>query len=112
MFLGYWFICKAMWASRASIKSNAESLKKFYAFMVAKGRVTQEDLPDLRRLEQGRGDPEGLAEDEKGRGLYSASGNINRRFIWGRKLEEMLHALVAAAKSSRNVVSTKTFLQV
>ena len=30
MFLGYWFIKKAMWASAASIKSNAASLKKFY----------------------------------------------------------------------------------
>jgi hypothetical protein len=29
MFLGYWFIKKAMWASEASIKSNAASLKKF-----------------------------------------------------------------------------------
>ncbi len=48
MFLGYWFIRKAMWASRASIKSNAASLKKFYAFMVAKGKVTQEDLDDLK----------------------------------------------------------------
>jgi len=48
MFLGYWFIRKAMWASRASIKSNATSLKKFYAFMVGKGKVTEEDLDDLK----------------------------------------------------------------
>ena len=33
MFLGYWFIKKAMWASAASIKSNAASLKKFYTFL-------------------------------------------------------------------------------
>lgn len=32
MFLGYWLIKKAMWASAASIKSNAASLKKFYTF--------------------------------------------------------------------------------
>ena len=48
MFLGYWFIRKAMWASRSSIKSNAASLKKFYSFMVAKGKVRQEDLDDLK----------------------------------------------------------------
>ncbi len=48
MFLGYWFIRKAMWASRASIKSNAASLKKFYKFMAEKGKVTQGDLDDLK----------------------------------------------------------------
>ena len=32
MFLGYWFIRKAMWASKSSIKGNATSLKKFYIF--------------------------------------------------------------------------------
>ena len=30
MFLGYWFIKKAMWSSPAQIKSNAASLKKFW----------------------------------------------------------------------------------
>ena len=35
-------------ASRASIKSNAASLKKFYTFMVAEGKVTQEALDDLK----------------------------------------------------------------
>ena len=49
-FLGYWFIRKAMWASRASIKSNAASLKKFYTFMVAKSKVEQEELDDLNAL--------------------------------------------------------------
>ena len=48
MFLGYWFIRKAMWASQASIKSNAASLKKFYTFMFEKGKVDQEDLDDLK----------------------------------------------------------------
>lgn len=47
MFLGYWFIKKAMWASQASIKSNAASLKKFYAFLLEKGLVEQEDLIEL-----------------------------------------------------------------
>ena len=48
MFLGYWFIRKAMWASQTSMKSNAASLKKFYAFMVERGKVTQEDFDDLK----------------------------------------------------------------
>jgi site-specific recombinase XerD len=48
MFLGYWFIKKAMWASQASIKSNATSLKKFYTFMYEKGLVEKESLSDLK----------------------------------------------------------------
>ncbi len=47
-FLGYWFIRKAMWASQGSIKSNAASLKKFYAFMLEKGKITRDDLDDLK----------------------------------------------------------------
>jgi intergrase/recombinase len=48
MFLGYWFIKKAMWASQASIKSNAASLKKFYTFLAGKGLIDKEDLNDLK----------------------------------------------------------------
>lgn len=48
-FLGYWFIRKAMWASQASIKSNATSLKEFYAFMVRKGLVEQKELNALKK---------------------------------------------------------------
>ena len=48
MFLGYWFIKKAMWASRTSIKSNATSLKKFYTFMLEKGLIDGEDMEDLK----------------------------------------------------------------
>lgn len=47
MFLGYWFIRKAMWASQASIKSNAASIKKFYRFMVEVGKVNSDALADL-----------------------------------------------------------------
>ena len=36
-----------MWASQASIKSNAASLKKFYVFLLEKGLVEQEDLIEL-----------------------------------------------------------------
>jgi predicted nucleotidyltransferase len=48
MFLGYWFIKKAMWASQASIKSNAASLKKFYTFLLGKGSIDKEDLNELK----------------------------------------------------------------
>jgi hypothetical protein len=34
MFLGDWFIRKAMWASKAHIKSNAASIIKFYTFLL------------------------------------------------------------------------------
>jgi site-specific recombinase XerD len=47
-FLGYWFIRKAMWASRTSIKSNATSLKKFYMFMLGKALIDEEELMDLK----------------------------------------------------------------
>jgi len=48
MFLGYWFIRKAMWASETSIKNNAASLKKFYTFMVEIGRVDKEELDEMK----------------------------------------------------------------
>ena len=49
MFLGYWFIKKAMWASQSSIKGNATSLKKFYTFLQEKGLIDKEDLTDLKQ---------------------------------------------------------------
>lgn len=48
MFLGYWFIRKAMWASPSAIKSNAASLKKFYRFLHEQGRIDARALDDLR----------------------------------------------------------------
>jgi hypothetical protein len=48
-FLGDWFIRKAMWSSKASIKSNAVSLRKFYGFMAEKGFVKPEDLSALKQ---------------------------------------------------------------
>ena len=48
MFLGYWFIKKAMWASEAAIKSNAASLKKFYTFLHERELVSQENLESLK----------------------------------------------------------------
>jgi site-specific recombinase XerD len=49
MFLGYWFIRKAMWASASSIRGNAASLKKFYAFLQEKRLIDKEDLNDLEK---------------------------------------------------------------
>jgi site-specific recombinase XerD len=48
-FLGDWFIRKAAWASKTSIKANAASLKKFYTFMAEKGRITKEELAALKQ---------------------------------------------------------------
>ena len=50
MFLGDWFIRKAMWASKANIKGYAASFKKFYTFLYDQGGVTKEDLTLLKRL--------------------------------------------------------------
>lgn len=44
MFLGYWFIKKAMWSSKNAIKENATSLEKFYKFMYEHGKISKEDL--------------------------------------------------------------------
>ncbi len=47
-FLGYWFIRKAMWASEASLKSNAASLKKFFEFMEDRGEVDSEVVKEMK----------------------------------------------------------------
>jgi site-specific recombinase XerD len=47
MYLGDWFIKKAMWASPTSIRGNAASIKKFYTFMVTKSLVRQQVLEIL-----------------------------------------------------------------
>lgn len=49
MFLGYWFIKKAMWSSQAAIKSNAASLNKFYTFMHSRKLITGESLANLKQ---------------------------------------------------------------
>lgn len=47
-FLGRWFIRKAMWASKTTIKENASSLKKFYQFMLESNKVSKESLNELK----------------------------------------------------------------
>lgn len=60
MFLGYWFISKALWANRSAIRSYAATLKKFYTFMFEKGEVEKEDLDELKQdIKEGM--PEWLA---------------------------------------------------
>jgi intergrase/recombinase len=48
MFLGYWFIRKAMWSSKAAIKENAASLKKFYQFMLEMKVISEESFEYLQ----------------------------------------------------------------
>jgi len=60
MFLGYWFIKKAMWATRSSIKGNATSLKKFYSFLYDERLIEKDDLDDLKETIK-EGTPEWLA---------------------------------------------------
>jgi len=48
MFLGYWFIRKAMWANKTAVKENAASLKKFYQFMYESGEISKDALEDLK----------------------------------------------------------------
>jgi len=47
-FLGDWFIRKALWSSRTSIKENAASLKKFYTFMREREEIDTLDLQELK----------------------------------------------------------------
>lgn len=46
-FFGDWFIRKAMWASKTSVKSIATSLRKFYNFMYEKNLVEEFDIEYL-----------------------------------------------------------------
>ena len=48
MFLGYWFIRKAMWASETNIRKNAASLKKFYHFMEELGAVDSREVTGMK----------------------------------------------------------------
>ena len=50
MFLGYWFIKKALWASKTSIKSNATSFKKFGKFLFERGQIDIEDFESITEI--------------------------------------------------------------
>jgi hypothetical protein len=47
MFLGYWFIRKAMWASQSSIKSNATSVTRTLTMVDLESGVSESCLPRL-----------------------------------------------------------------
>ncbi len=49
MYLGYWFIRKAMWASAASIRNNAASLKKFYDFLAERELVPVAAVQEMKQ---------------------------------------------------------------
>ncbi len=63
-FLGDWFIRKAMWSTPSTIKSNATSLCKFYAFLAALDRVSPQQLATLGQT-IARQMPEWLARCER-----------------------------------------------
>lgn len=50
MFLGDWFVRKAMWSSQAAIKENISSLKKFYTFMNEFGLTSKDDLDEMKDI--------------------------------------------------------------
>ncbi|MBI4768931.1 MAG: recombinase [Chloroflexi bacterium] len=78
MFLGYWFIKKAMWASATAIKSNAASLKKFYTFLHERGKVSKEDLGFLKeRIKEEM--PEWIATLER----YDDPSILDMGEVWG-----------------------------
>jgi len=78
MFLGYWFIKKAMWASESSIKSNAASLKKFYAYLSERGMVEKEDLDSLKETIRGEM-PEWVASLDR----YDDPSITDMEEVWG-----------------------------
>ena len=78
MFLGYWFIRKAMWANKAAIKENAASLKKFYQFMLEGGKITKESFEDLKETIKEEM-PEWLATMER----YDDPDIEDSEEIWG-----------------------------
>ncbi len=49
-FLGDYFIRKTTWSSKASIKENIASFKKFYSFLNEKGLISSSDLAQMKDL--------------------------------------------------------------
>jgi len=75
---GYWFIRKAMWSSPVQIKSNAASLKKFYAFMHENGKVMKKDLDEMKeRIKDEM--PEWIAAMER----YDDPSITDMEEVWG-----------------------------
>lgn len=49
-FLGDFFIRKTTWASKSSIKENIASFKKFYTFLNEQGKVSNEELNEMKTI--------------------------------------------------------------
>ena len=79
MFLGYWFIRKAMWANKSGIKQNASSLKKFYQFMLKKGEIDDEDFTELKQTIKEEM-PQWLSRMER----YDDPNIEDMEEVWGR----------------------------
>lgn len=47
LFLGFWFIRKASWASSSTLKSNAASLKHFGEFLYQRNMIEQEERDSI-----------------------------------------------------------------
>lgn len=77
-FLGYWFIRKAIWSSPASIRGNAASIRKFYAFMLAKGLIDGGANEEVRQTIK-EGMPEWLSTMER----YDDPSITDPEEIWG-----------------------------
>jgi len=78
MFLGYWFIKKAMWANKAAIKENAASLKKFYQYLHEDGKITKDSLQDMKeRIKEDM--PEWVATMER----YDDPNIEDMEEVWG-----------------------------
>ena len=48
-FLGDWFIRKAMWSNKTTIKAIAASLKKFYAFMAERELIMPDEFSSFKQ---------------------------------------------------------------
>ena len=82
MFLGYWFIKKAMWSSSAQIKNNAASLKKFYTFLNQKGLIDSSELNQLKETIK-EGMPEWIATMKR----YEDPSIQDMGEVWGLNID-------------------------
>ena len=59
-----WFIRKASWASKGTLKSNGASFKKFYTFLYEKGLIETYQIEELKKILK-LGMPEWIEELEQ-----------------------------------------------
>ena len=78
LFLGYWFIKKAMWANKSAIKENVASLKKFYQYLYEDGKVSKETFSAMKESIK-ENMPEWLATMER----YDDPDIEDMEEVWG-----------------------------